>query len=151
MEFDDSVSTAQAQAAGLGSPSFSSFGDDASYANQSAGSSGGSDSNFTIGIDPNRISDNMFTNYVNAGSSNVPNVFDLGGGVGDFGFGKTRSQNFLNPQLAEMYKQQEIARTGADLNKNPFAPNIFDTIAKAFGTSVDRTKDLGSKKSTRNK
>ena len=146
MEFDDSVSTAQAQAAGLGSPSFSSFGDDASYANQSAGSSGGSDSNFTIGIDPNRISDNMFTNYVNAGSSNVPNVFDLGGGVGDFGFGKTRSQNFLNPQLAEMYKQQEIARTGADLNKNPFAPNIFDTIAKAFGTSVDRTKDLGSQR-----
>mgnify|MGYP003625393798 CR=1 FL=1 len=106
----------------------------------------GNAGNFTIGIDPNRISDNMFTNYVNAGSSNVPNVFDLGGGVGDFGFGKTRSQNFLNPQLAEMYKQQEIARTGADLNKNPFAPNIFDAIAKAFGTSVDRTKDLGAQR-----
>ena len=106
----------------------------------------GNAGDFTIGIDPNRISNNMFTNYVNAGSSNVPNVFDLGGGVGDFGFGKTRSQNFLNPQLAEMYKQQEIARTGADLNKNPFAPNIFDAIAKAFGTSVDRTKDLGSQR-----
>jgi len=106
----------------------------------------GNAGDFTIGIDPNRISNNMFTNYMNAGSNNVPNVFDLGGGVGDFAFGNKRSQNFLNPQLAEMYKQQEIARTGADLNKNPFAPNIFDTIAKAFGTSVDRTKDLGSQR-----
>ena len=141
MEFDDSVSTAQAQAAGLGSPSFSSFGDDASYANQSAGSSGGSDSNFTIGIDPNRMSDNMFTNYVNAGSNNVPNVFDLGGGVGDFGFGNTRSQNFLNPQLAEMYKQQEIARTGVNLDKNPFVDSIF---TKMLGDSIDRRRDLGS-------
>ena len=65
------------------------------------------------GIDSilNNMSNDMFTNYMNAGSNNVPNVFDLGGGVGDFGFGNTRSQNFLNPQLAEMYKQQEIART----------------------------------------
>ena len=58
----------------------------------------GSDDNFSIGLDPNRISDNMFTNYVKAGSNPVTNVFDLGGGVGDFGFGTTRSQNFLNPQ-----------------------------------------------------
>jgi len=103
----------------------------------------GNAGDFTIGIDPSNI-----TNFIGplSGNNNVPNVFDLGGGVGDFGFGNTRSQNFLNPQLAEMYKQQEIARTGADLNKNPFAPNIFDAIAKAFGTSVDRTKDLGSQR-----
>ena len=121
------------------------------------------------GIDSilNNMSNNMFTNYMNAGTGpttgGVPNVFDLGGGVGDFAFGNKQSPyatignqftpggyksvpTFLNPTLAEMYKQQEIARTGADLNKNPFAPNIFDAIAKAFGTSVDRTKDLGAQR-----
>ena len=101
----------------------------------------GNAGDFTIGIDPNRMSDNMFTNYVNAGSNNVPNVFDLGGGVGDFGFGNTRSQNFLNPQLAEMYKQQEIARTGVNLDKNPFVDSIF---TKMLGDSIDRRRDLGS-------
>ena len=156
MEFDDSVSTAQAQAAGLGSPSFSSFGDDASYANQSAGSSGGSDSNFTIGLDPN----NLTIEDIMAGSNTVPNVFDLGGGVGDFGFGTAQSPyvtignqfssggpknvpTFLNPTLAEMYKQQEIARTGVDLDKNPYVDSIF---TKLFGDTIDRTKDLGEKR-----
>ena len=97
---------------------------------------------FTIGRDPSNI-----TNFIGplSGSNNVPNVFDLGGGVGDFGFGNTRSQNFLNPQLAEMYKQQEIARTGVNLDKNPFVDSIFTNIAKKFGTEIDRTKpgDLG--------
>ena len=97
------------------------------------------------GIDSilNNMSNDMFTNYMNAGSNNVPNVFDLGGGVGDFGFGNTRSQNFLNPQLAEMYKQQEIARTGVNLDKNPFVDSIFTDL---FGNSIDRTKDLGSQR-----
>ena len=97
------------------------------------------------GIDSilNNMSNDMFTNYMNAGSNNVPNVFDLGGGVGDFGFGNTRSQNFLNPQLAEMYKQQEIARTGVDLDKNPYVDSIFTDL---FGDSIDRTKDLGSRR-----
>ena len=97
------------------------------------------------GIDSilNNMSNDMFTNYMNAGSNNVPNVFDLGGGVGDFGFGNTRSQNFLNPQLAEMYKQQEIARTGVNLDKNPFVDSIFTDL---FGDSIDRTKDLGSRR-----
>ena len=102
----------------------------------------GNASSFTIGRDPSNI-----TNFIGplSGSNNVPNVFDLGGGVGDFGFGNTRSQNFLNPQLAEMYKQQEIARTGVNLDKNPFVDSIFTNIAKKFGTEIDRTKpgDLG--------
>ena len=89
MELDDSVSTAQAQAAGLAGDTSSSFADDVASGN--AG-------DFSIGLDPNRISDDMFTNYVNAGSNPVTNVFDLGGGVGDFGFGTTSSQNFLNPE-----------------------------------------------------
>ena len=100
----------------------------------------GNASSFTIGRDPSNI-----TNFIGplSGSNNVPNVFDLGGGVGDFGFGNTRSQNFLNPQLAEMYKQQEIARTGVNLDKNPFVDSIFTNIA--FGIEIDRTKpgDLG--------
>ena len=100
----------------------------------------GNASSFTIGRDPSNI-----TNFIGplSGSNNVPNVFDLGGGVGDFGFGNTRSQNFLNPQLAEMYKQQEIARTGVDLDKNPFVDSIFTSL---FGDSIDRTKDLGDKR-----
>ena len=134
--------------------------------NQQFGMGSGNDSatgnagSFTIGRDPNNL-----TNFIGplSGINSVPNVFNLGGGVGDFAFGNNQSPyttignkftpggaervpTFLNPQLAEMYKQQEIARTGADLNKNPFAPNIFDAIAKAFGTSVDRTKDLGSQR-----
>ena len=88
----------------------------------------------------------MFTNYVKAGSNPVTNVFDLGGGVGDFGFGTTRSQNFLNPQLAEMYKQQEMARTGIDLNKNPFVDSMFTDLAKKLGTTIDRRGDLGEKR-----
>jgi len=85
------------------------------------------------------------TNFIGplSGSNNVPNVFDLGGGVGDFGFGNTRSQNFLNPQLAEMYKQQEIARTGVNLDKNPFVDSIFTSL---FGDLIDRRKDLGSQR-----
>ena len=102
----------------------------------------GNAGDFTIGRDPSNI-----TNLIGplSGSNNVPNVFDLGGGVGDFGFGNTRSQNFLNPQLAEMYKQQEIARTGVNLDKNPFVDSIFTNIAKKFGAEIDRTKpgDLG--------
>jgi hypothetical protein len=134
VELDDSVSTAQAQAAGLAGDTGSSFADDVASGN--AG-------DFSIGLDPNRISDDMFTNYVNAGSNPVTNVFDLGGGVGDFGFGNTRSQNFLNPQLAEMYKQQEIARTGVNLDKNPFVDSIFTSL---FGDLIDRRKDLGSQR-----
>jgi len=100
----------------------------------------GNASSFTIGRDPSNI-----TNFIGplSGSNNVPNVFDLGGGVGDFGFGNTRSQNFLNPQLAEMYKQQEIARTGVNLDKNPFVDSIF---TKMFGDSIDRRRDLGSQR-----
>lgn len=100
----------------------------------------GNANNFTIGRDPSNI-----TNFIGplSGSNNVPNVFDLGGGVGDFGFGNTRSQNFLNPQLAEMYKQQEIARTGVNLDKNPFVDSIF---TKMFGDSIDRRRDLGSQR-----
>lgn len=134
MELDDSVSTAQAQAAGLAGDIGSSYADDVA-----SGSAG----DFSIGLDPNRISDDMFTNYVNAGSSGVTNVFDLGGGVGDFGFGTTRSQNFLNPELAELYKQQEMARTGVNLNKNPFVDSIF---TKMFGDLIDRRRDLGSQR-----
>ena len=81
-----------------------------------------------------------------AGTNPVTNVFDLGGGVGDFGFGTTRSQNFLNPQLAEMYKQQEMARTGVDLNKNPFVDSMFTDLAKKLGTTIDRRGDLGEKR-----
>jgi len=100
----------------------------------------GNAGDFTIGRDPSNI-----TNFIGplSGSNNVPNVFDLGGGVGDFGFGNTRSQNFLNPQLAEMYKQQEIARTGVNLDKNPFVDSIF---TKMFGDSIDRRRDLGSQR-----
>ena len=98
----------------------------------------GNASDFTIGIDPN----NLTIEDIMAGSNTVPNVFDLGGGVGDFGFGNTRSQNFLNPQLAEMYKQQEIARTGVNLDKNPYVDSIF---TKLFGDTIDRTTDLGEK------
>lgn len=134
MELDDSVSTAQAQAAGLAGDTSSSFADDVASGN--AG-------DFSIGLDPNRISDDMFTNYVNAGSNPVTNVFDLGGGVGDFGFGTTSSQNFLNPELAELYKQQEMARTGVNLDKNPFVDSIF---TKMFGDSIDRRRDLGSQR-----
>jgi len=134
VELDDSVSTAQAQAAGLAGDIGSSYADDVA-----SGSAG----DFPIGLDPNRISDDMFTNYVNAGSSDVTNVFDLGGGVGDFGFGTTRSQNFLNPELAELYKQQEMARTGVNLNKNPFVDSMFTNI---FGDLIDRRKDLGSQR-----
>ena len=105
----------------------------------------GNAGDFTIGRDPSNI-----TNFIGplSGSNNVPNVFDLGGGVGDFGFGNTRSQNFLNPQLAEMYKQQEIARTGVNLDKNPFVDSIF---TKIFGDSIDRTKRSWNTKNTRNK
>ena len=99
----------------------------------------GNASDFTIGIDPN----NLTIEDIMAGSNTVPNVFDLGGGVGDFGFGNTRSQNFLNPQLAEMYKQQEIARTGVNLDKNPYVDSIF---TKLFGDTIDRTTDLGEKR-----
>ena len=90
----------------------------------------GNAGDFTIGRDPSNI-----TNLIGP----------LSGGVGDFGFGNTRSQNFLIPQLAEMYKQQEIARTGVNLDKNPFVDSIFTNIAKKFGTEIDRTKpgDLG--------
>jgi len=93
----------------------------------------GNANDFTIGRDPSNI-----TNFIGplSGNNNVPNVFDLGGGVGDFGFGNTRSQNFLIPQLAEMYKQQEIARTGVNLDKNPFVDSIFTNIAKKFGTEL---------------
>lgn len=100
----------------------------------------GNANDFTIGRDPSNI-----TNFIGplSGNNNVPNVFDLGGGVGDFGFGNTRSQNFLNPQLAEMYKQQEIARTGVNLDKNPFVDSIF---TKMFGDSIDRRRDLGSQR-----
>ena len=100
----------------------------------------GNAGDFTIGRDPSNI-----TNLIGplSGSNNVPNVFDLGGGVGDFGFGNTRSQNFLIPQLAEMYKQQEIARTGVNLDKNPFVDSIF---TKMFGDSIDRRRDLGSQR-----
>jgi len=100
----------------------------------------GNAGDFTIGRDPSNI-----TNFIGplSGNNNVPNVFDLGGGVGDFGFGNTRSQNFLNPQLAEMYKQQEIARTGVNLDKNPFVDSIF---TKMFGDSIDRRRDLGSQR-----
>lgn len=131
MELDDSVSTAQAQAAGLAGDTGSSFADDVASGNASS---------FTIGRDPSNI-----TNFIGplSGSNNVPNVFDLGGGVGDFGFGNTRSQNFLNPQLAEMYKQQEIARTGVNLDKNPFVDSIFTSL---FGDSIDRRRDLGSQR-----
>ena len=96
----------------------------------------GNASDFTIGIDPN----NLTIEDIMAGSNTVPNVFDLGGGVGDFGFGNTRSQNFLNPQLAEMYKQQEIARTGVNLDKNPYVDSFF---TKLFGDTIDRRTDLG--------
>ena len=97
----------------------------------------GNAGNFTIGRDPSNV-----TNFIGplSGSNNVPNVFDLGGGVGDFGFGNTRSQNFLNPQLAEMYKQQEIARTGVNLDKNPYVDSFF---TKLFGDTIDRRTDLG--------
>jgi len=100
----------------------------------------GNAGDFTIGIDPSNI-----TNFIGplSGNNNVPNVFDLGGGVGDFGFGNTRSQNFLNPQLAEMYKQQEIARTGVNLDKNPYVDSIF---TKLFGDTIDRRTDLGEKR-----
>lgn len=134
MEFDDSVSTAQAQAAGLAGDISSSYADDVASNNAS---------DFSIGLDPNRISNDMFTNYVNAGSSGVTNVFDLGGGVGDFGFGTTRSQNFLNPELAELYKQQEMARTGINLNKNPYVDSMF---TRTFGDLIDRRRDLGSQR-----
>ena len=148
-DFDDGYDASDYNAEDLSSASQVGFDTYQNNQNQQFGMGTGDDfatgnaRDFTIGRDPSNI-----TNFIGplSGINNVPNVFDLGGGVGDFGFGKTRSQNFLNPQLAEMYKQQEIARTGADLNKNPFAPNIFDTIAKAFGTSVDRTKDLGSQR-----
>jgi hypothetical protein len=134
VEFDDSVSTAQAQAAGLAGDISSSYADDVASNNAS---------DFSIGLDPNRISNDMFTNYVNAGSSGVTNVFDLGGGVGDFGFGTTRSQNFLNPELAELYKQQEMARTGINLNKNPYVDSMF---TRTFGDLIDRRRDLGSQR-----
>jgi len=100
----------------------------------------GNAKDFTIGKDPSNV-----TNFIGplSGSNNVPNVFDLGGGAGDFGFGNTRSQNFLNPQLAEMYKQQEIARTGVNLDKNPFVDSIFTDL---FGDSIDRRRDLGSQR-----
>ena len=109
------------------------------------------------GISPSNI-----TNLIGplSGSNNVPNVFDLGGGVGDFGFGTGQSPyatigsrfspggvknvpTFLNPTLAEMYKQQEIARTGVNLDKNPFVDSIF---TKMFGDSIDRRRDLGSQR-----
>jgi len=99
---------------------------------------------------------------IDSGTNVTPNVFDLGGGVGDFAFGAGQSPyktygsqfspggikstpTFLNPRLAEMYKQQEIARTGVNLNKNPFVDSIFTDLAKKFGTEIDRTGrgDLG--------
>ena len=148
-DFDDGYDASDYNAEDLSSASQVGFDTYQNNQNQQFGMGTGDDfatgnaRDFTIGRDPSNI-----TNFIGplSGINNVPNVFDLGGGVGDFAFGNKRSQNFLNPQLAEMYKQQEIARTGADLNKNPFAPNIFDAIAKAFGTSVDRTKDLGSQR-----
>jgi hypothetical protein len=131
--------------------------------NQQFGMGSGNDSatgnagNFTIGRDPNNL-----TNFIGplSGINSVPNVFNLGGGVGDFAFGNNQSPyttignkftpggaervpTFLNPQLAEMYKQQEIARTGVDLNKNPYVDSIFTDL---FGDSIDRTKDLGSRR-----
>ena len=58
--------------------------------NQQFGMGSGNDSatgnagNFTIGRDPNNL-----TNFIGplSGINSVPNVFNLGGGVGDFGFG----------------------------------------------------------------
>jgi len=129
----------------------------------------GNAGDFTIGIDSklNNMSDDMFTNYMNAGSNRkfdgtlIDNVFDLGGGVGDFGFGTGQSPyatvgnqfssggprtvpTFLNPTLAEMYKKQEADRTGVNLDKNPYVDSMFTDLAKLFGTEIDRTKDLGS-------
>jgi hypothetical protein len=131
--------------------------------NQQFGMGSGNDSatgnagNFTIGRDPNNL-----TNFIGplSGINSVPNVFNLGGGVGDFAFGNNQSPyttignkftpggaervpTFLNPKLAEMYKQQEIARTGVDLDKNPYVDSIFTDL---FGDSIDRTKDLGSRR-----
>ena len=103
---------------------------------------GSDDRPTSVLTDPATSDTKQASDLIAAGTNPVTNVFDLGGGVGDFGFGTTRSQNFLNPQLAEMYKQQEMARTGIDLNKNPYVDSIFNTIAKKLGTSVDRTSDL---------
>lgn len=103
---------------------------------------GSDDKPTSVLTDPATSDTKQASDLIAAGTNPVTNVFDLGGGVGDFGFGTTRSQNFLNPQLAEMYKQQEMARTGIDLNKNPYVDSIFNTIAKKLGTSVDRTSDL---------
>ena len=109
--------------------------------------------------DPATSDTKQASDLIAAGTNPVTNVFDLGGGVGDFAFGTAQSPyttigskfspggvrsvpTFLNPQLAEMYKQQEMARTGIDLDKNPYVDSIFNTIAKKLGTSVDRTSDL---------
>ena len=124
--------------------------------NQQFGMGSGNDSatgnagSFTIGRDPNNL-----TNFIGplSGINNVPNVFDLGGGVGDFAFGNKQSPyttignqftpggsksvpTFLNPTLAEMYTKQ---RGASDINPFPEGPFGIDTI---FG-KVDFAKSLG--------
>jgi len=120
---------------------------------------GSDDRPTSVLTDPATSDTKQASDLIAAGTNPVTNVFDLGGGVGDFAFGTAQSPyttigskfspggvrsvpTFLNPQLAEMYKQQEMARTGIDLDKNPYVDSIFNTIAKKLGTSVDRTSDL---------
>jgi hypothetical protein len=92
-------------------------------------------SDFTVGPSVSSLTDEE----IFGGTNQVPNVFTLGGDVGDFGLGSSPSPerfNFVNPTLANMYTQQRGATA-----TNPYPESFF---SKLFGAeNVDYTNIIG--------